>query len=245
MIDDGDADSTTTMRAPAGLARAGLRYVATRLVTTILFGALLLGAAGRLDWSRAWLFLGITLIGEVISATVLTVVNPEVLNQRGTLMRPGTKRFEKIILPMWLVAAYASALVAGLDAGRFRWSALPAGLIPVGIVLIVTGYVIGTWAMAVNPFFEPTVRIQIERGHRPITTGPYRVVRHPGYLGAMLGGLATPLILGSAWMLIPVGVSVLLFVVRAALEDRTLEQELTGYANYMRRTRYRLLPGVW
>jgi protein-S-isoprenylcysteine O-methyltransferase Ste14 len=184
-------------------------------------------------------------VGEVISAVVLAAVNPEVLNQRGTLMRPDTKRFEKILLPTWLVVAYASAAVAGLDAVRFEWSALPAALIPVGIILMSAAYVIGTWAMAVNPFFESTVRIQTERGHRPVTSGPYRFVRHPGYLGAIVGSFAGPFLLGSAWMLIPVLAAASLFVLRAALEDRTLARELSGYSAYMGQTRYRLLPGLW
>ena len=229
----------------AGLTAAGIRYVASRLLSTGLFSVLLFGAAGRLDWGRAWLFLGITVAGEVLSAGFLAAVSPDVLNQRGTLLRPGTKTFEKIILPIWLVVGYASAVVGGLDAGRFGWSALPAGLIFLGVALMAAAYVIGTWAMAVNPFFEPTVRIQTERGHRVATAGPYRIVRHPGYLGAILGGLATPFVLGSVWMVIPVGLAALLFVLRTALEDRTLERELPGYAAYMQRTRYRLFPGVW
>jgi protein-S-isoprenylcysteine O-methyltransferase Ste14 len=132
-----------------------------------------------------------------------------------------------------------------LDAGRFGWSPLPSEALYLGVALTAAGYVMGTWAMAVNVFFEPTVRIQWERHQRVVTSGPYRIVRHPGYVGAILGGLGAPLFLGSAWMFVPTIGALLLFVARTALEDRTLRKELPGYQEYAQRTRYRLLPAVW
>ena len=101
------------------------------------------------------------------------------------------------------------------------------------------------WAMLANPFFEKTVRIQEERGHHVATGGPYRFVRHPGYVAFILMGFALPLGVGSAWALVPAGLNAALIVARTALEDRTLRRELPGYAEYAQRTRYRLLPGVW
>ena len=102
-----------------------------------------------------------------------------------------------------------------------------------------------TWSMAANAFFSQTVRIQKDRGHTVATGGPYRYVRHPGYAASILFQIATPLILGSVWAFIPCGLTVLLSVVRTALEDRTLLEELPGYAEYAQQTRYRLLPGIW
>jgi len=99
--------------------------------------------------------------------------------------------------------------------------------------------------MGVNPFFEKTVRIQSERGHRVIDTGPYSFVRHPGYLGFAGWILSTPLLLGSWWALIPAILSTVCLVVRTALEDRTLRMELAGYEEYIHRVRYRLVPGIW
>jgi protein-S-isoprenylcysteine O-methyltransferase Ste14 len=102
-----------------------------------------------------------------------------------------------------------------------------------------------TWSMAANAFFAQTVRIQEDRGHTVATGGPYRYVRHPGYVGGILFQVATPLILGSVWALIPAGLTVCLTIIRTALEDRTLLEELDGYKEYAGRVRYRLLPGVW
>jgi protein-S-isoprenylcysteine O-methyltransferase Ste14 len=106
-------------------------------------------------------------------------------------------------------------------------------------------YLLGAWAMAVNEHFELLVRIQTDRGHRVVTSGPYRIVRHPGYLAAIVGGLTSPLILGSLWAFAPVVAGALLFTARTALEDRTLREELAGYQEYAARTRHRLLPGIW
>jgi protein-S-isoprenylcysteine O-methyltransferase Ste14 len=221
------------------------RYFSSRIAMTALFGVVLFVAAGQLDWSRAWLYLGVVVVGETLSEASLLILNPGVLNQRGTTMRPDTEPFDRAFIVLWPVGGFAAAAVAGLDVGRFGWSALPFEAVYPGIVLTVVGYAIGTWAMAVNAYFEPTVRIQGERDHQVVTTGPYRFVRHPGYVGALLGALAAPLVLGSAWMFLPAAGIVLLFAARTALEDRTLQSGLPGYREYARNTPYRLLPGVW
>ena len=119
------------------------------------------------------------------------------------------------------------------------WAWLP------GIAVWLAGNVLFTWAMGVNPFFEKTVRIQTERGHRVIDTGPYAFVRHPGYLGFFGWALATRLLLGSGWAMVPALLTVAGLVVRTALEDRTLQAELAGYAEYAQRVRFRLVPGLW
>ncbi len=210
-----------------------------------VFGVVLFVAAGRLDWNRAWLYLAVVLVAETLSEAVVLVLNPEVLNRRGSMMRSGTKAFDRVFMVLWTPMAFLTAAVAGLDTGRFGWSSLPSEAVYLGVALTALGYVIGTWAMAVNAYFEPTVRIQRERGHTVVASGPYRVVRHPGYAGAMLGGLAAPLILGSAWMFVPSAGVALLFVARTALEDKTLQEELPGYVDYTQNSPYRLLPGVW
>jgi len=113
------------------------------------------------------------------------------------------------------------------------------------LLVTVLGYALFLWAMASNAFFAEGVRIQEERGHTVATGGPYRFVRHPGYVGSILATVATPCLLGSPWALIPAIVSGALYVVRTNLEDKTLRQELPGYEQYARQTRHRLLPGVW
>jgi protein-S-isoprenylcysteine O-methyltransferase Ste14 len=136
-------------------------------------------------------------------------------------------------------------LVAGLDAGRFKWSNLGIQYSVIGTVLYVAALILVQWAMLVNPFFETTVRIQKDRDQKVVTAGPYEFVRHPGYVGTILSNFAAPFIIGSAVTLIPAMITFLLFIIRAALEDRTLQNELGGYREYAQKVRYRLLPGVW
>lgn len=135
-------------------------------------------------------------------------------------------------------------VVAGLDK-RFGWGSLSPVWSPVGLILVVLGSVPSAWAISLNPHFEPTVRIQEERGHRVISTGPYQYVRHPGYLSVMITSAATPLLLGTPWAFLPVGAIIVVLVIRTALEDRVLRRELTGYREYAQRVRWRLFPGIW
>jgi protein-S-isoprenylcysteine O-methyltransferase Ste14 len=221
-----------------------MRYLIGRLVLTTLFGVLLFVSAGRLDWLQAWVYLGAVFLGELVSAVVLMAVSPETIAQRGG-MGPDTKTFDKVFVTLWLVLACVAPVVAGLDVGRSSKAGLPFGSIYLGLGLLVFAYLLGTWAMAVNKFFELTVRIQKDRGHQVVGSGPYRIVRHPGYVAAIAGALASPLILSSVWVFAPVAATVVLFVVRTALEDQTLQAELGGYPEYAVRTRYRLLPGIW
>jgi protein-S-isoprenylcysteine O-methyltransferase Ste14 len=143
------------------------------------------------------------------------------------------------------VTFFLFPVVAGLDAVRFGWSHVGWQAFFAGLPVYLTGWVLVPWTMIVNPHLEPTVRIQEERGHRVVKSGPYGVVRHPMYAGVILQTLAAPLLVGSLWSYLPVGASICLFVVRTALEDRMLRKELPGYAEYATNTRYRLVPGIW
>ena len=136
-------------------------------------------------------------------------------------------------------------VIAGLDGGRFGWSSMPLPLAIAGLVTLVLAYAVIAWAMAANTFFSTTVRVQEDRGQRVVSSGPYRLVRHPGYVGMILMYVGTPVMLGSWWALIPGGLNGVAFIVRTALEDRTLQEELDGYKEYAGRVPYRLLPGVW
>jgi protein-S-isoprenylcysteine O-methyltransferase Ste14 len=221
-----------------------MRYVAQRLGLLLIFACILFASAGRLDWQRGWGYLLAVSLLEVITLTLLAALAPETLNQRGTF-QSGVKPFDRAFAVLWLVLALCTPAVAGVDAVRFRWSTLPWSLFAVGLVVLLLASPFATWAMVENRYFEQFVRIQKERRHRAVTTGPYRFVRHPGYLGAILGALATPLMLGSAWTFVPAGLVALLFVVRTHLEDQTLRRELQGYEEYTKRTRFRLVPWVW
>jgi len=157
----------------------------------------------------------------------------------------GTKRWDFVWGSIFGPILLAVHVVAGLDAIRFEWSTMSPLLWPIGLILFVSGAALLSWSMGVNPFFEKTVRIQTERGHRVIDTGPYAFVRHPGYVGFSGWCVSAPLLLGSWWAFLPAILSVIGLVVRTALEDRTLRQDLEGYAAYSERVRYRLLPGIW
>jgi protein-S-isoprenylcysteine O-methyltransferase Ste14 len=171
-------------------------------------------------------------------------VNPEVWVAR-TRSHEGTKRWDKILLGFFFTAVYAIVPVAALDDGRFHWLPLPWWVCGLGYVLFLAGMGLVTWAEAVNKFFEVTVRIQTDRGQKVIDTGPYALVRHPGYVAGILFCVGTALSLGSVWALVPAGLASALLVLRTRWEDQTLQAELPGYKEYARRVRYRLIPGVW
>jgi protein-S-isoprenylcysteine O-methyltransferase Ste14 len=225
--------------------RGVARWLRREIIGSLFTAAILFGAAGRLDWVMGWVLIGVYVIWT--GATALTVIptNPEMLAER-TGPKEGTKGWDMVIMSVVGVAEMVKYIVAGLDV-RWGWSPqMPLALQLAGVVVAVLGYdVILVWSMAANAFFSQTVRIQEDRGHTVVTGGPYRYVRHPGYVGSILFQIATPFILGSVWTFIPSGLVVCLTVVRTALEDRTLREELPGYAEYAQQTRYRLLPGVW
>jgi protein-S-isoprenylcysteine O-methyltransferase Ste14 len=178
---------------------------------------------------------------------ILVPINPGLLAER----EKGTQDKAVKTWDKWITAFAAgvfpitSWVVAGLD-NRLQWTGiLPLGYHLGGLLVMIIGYALFLWAMACNAFFSEGVRIQTERGHSVTSSGPYRYVRHPGYIGAILSQLATPFLLGSPWALIPSVASGVLFVVRTYFEDKMLSGELPGYQEYAQETRFRLLPGVW
>ncbi len=221
------------------------RRLITCTISTLLILALCLFVpAGTWAWVRGWLFFGVVVAAGVVITLYLRRVNPDVIAARVN-RHEGTKPWDRWVLALFFVAMVAVYPVAALDDGRFHWSHVPMWLCGIGYILVLAGLAGLTWAEAVNKHFEPTVRIQTDRGHTVIDTGPYAIVRHPGYLAASLLCLGIPLALGSFWALIPAVISYLLLVVRTILEDRTLQAELPGYKEYAQRVRYRLIPGIW
>ena len=219
------------------------RMVQVALLVAFMAVVLFL-SSGRLNWMWAWIFIGLNLIGVLINSIILLRYNPETIAERAEA--EGMKDWDKIVSGLWAVTYYIlMLLVAGLDT-RFGWTPLLAlALYVAGSIVFVLGFAFFSWAMISNAYFTAVVRIQAERGQTICTTGPYRFVRHPGYVGAIIQSLATPLLLGSLWALIPGGVAAILMVTRTALEDQTLHQELDGYQDYAQQVRYRLLPGIW
>lgn len=200
--------------------------------------------AGRWDWWAGWAFIILLTVGYTLNAVYNARKNPELMRRREEL-GAGTKGWDIACLAVFMLTMIAVMLVGALDAGRFRWSAMPWWLWFPGAALFAAHIWLLAWSMSVNPYFEKTVRIQTDRDHRVVDAGPYRAVRHPGYAGTLVGVLAMPLLLGSWWAFLPAGLCAACLVVRTALEDRTLRRELPGYADYAGRTRFRLLPGIW
>jgi protein-S-isoprenylcysteine O-methyltransferase Ste14 len=170
---------------------------------------------------------------------------PELANQRGS-MKSDTKSWDKVLVPVFiLLSLLITPLVCGLDRGRFQWSEPGIGYTITGVVLIMIAYVIQTWAMIVNTHFEGTVRIQHDREHKVISSGPYSIIRHPGYSAMIVTSFAIPMIIGSIYGLIPGFIVAVILVIRTNFEDNTLKNELDGYNEYAHRVKYRLLKWVW
>ena len=224
-----------------------LRYLARLFLSLLAQAIIFFAAANQLDLPRAWLFFALTFLYYLLSFIILYWSNPNLIQHRGgSAFREDSKQWDKYILLIYaLLGVYGQFFVAGWDLGHVQWFYLGWEYLVVGIILFIISDVLIVWAMVQNPFFEPTVRIQKERNQRVISNGPYRIVRHPGYLSGILWHLAMPLIFGSGLTLVYSLLIVVLLVVRTYLEDKTLQAELEGYQGYTRKTRHRLLPGVW
>ncbi len=221
-----------------------MRIVLAFVVFLAVFAALLFLLAGRWDWVAGWLYMAVIAANMIVNYVYLLRYNPELVEHRMRFGK-GTKGWDIVWMIVFTPLFLAVYVVAALDAGRYGWSDMPNILWPIGFVIFFAGMALFSWSMGVNPFFEKTVRIQTERGHRVIDTGPYRYVRHPGYVGFFGWMLSAPLLLGSWWAFLPAIISVIAVIVRTALEDRTLRDELPGYPDYARRVRFRLIPHVW
>ncbi|UCE22578.1 MAG: isoprenylcysteine carboxylmethyltransferase family protein [Candidatus Aminicenantes bacterium] len=214
----------------------------------IMIAAILFISSGRLDWWTAWAYLGIFVVGVCVNMTIMIRKNPELteeLIEERSQIKANTKKWDFYLAGLLSLSSTVVLLVSGLDI-RFEWSEqIPFILQFAAMVLVVLGSGLGSWAIVSNPYFASTVRIQSERGHRVVSNGPYQYIRHPGYAGWILSGIALPVMLGSLWALIPSGLTVVIFIIRTGLEDRTLRRELPGYEEYSQNTCFRLVPYVW
>ncbi len=218
----------------------------TQVGLSILLSAVILfGTSGRMEWGWAWAYVGLAAGFVLVTALLLLPSRRDLIAERGRAGE-GAKTWDKWLGGSATVAASVfGLLVAGFDA-RFAWTPqVPLRTHLIGGACFVAGYALFTWAMATNPFFSTIVRIQKDRGHTVVDSGPYRAVRHPGYVAWIVTALAAPLLLGSLWALVPAALGCGLMIVRTAMEDRTLRRELPGYEAYAARVRFRLLPGIW
>ncbi|MEW5872284.1 MAG: isoprenylcysteine carboxylmethyltransferase family protein [Chloroflexota bacterium] len=227
------------------------RTITPRVIVQMLFFILVIPLLPLLvswhwDWWEAWVLAGIYILGFIVSRALAARRHPDLIAERARMMQhEDTKTWDKILAPLVGLGGGLVLLVAGLDA-LFGWS--PGFSLPVevlALVILLAGYLLGSYALIENRFFSGVMRIQSERGQQVVSSGPYGWVRHPGYAGALWSYLATPLLLDSAWAFLPAIFLTVALVIRTYLEDNTLQEELPGYRDYARQVRYRLIPGLW
>jgi protein-S-isoprenylcysteine O-methyltransferase Ste14 len=221
---------------PSGIVKATRGFIA--------MAALLFLSAGTVLWPAAWIFLGIHLAAITLNLALLSAHNPDLIADRSRFVH-GAPTWDRYIDFLLALGAFGLYVIAGLER-RFAGNPSFSRIWQIaGLVLILCGYALFIWAMHSNRFFSRVVRIQMERGHTVAEGGPYRFIRHPGYVGFIGYTLGAPLLLGSQWAFLPTGLTALAILTRTALEDRFLFQGLAGYDDYTRRVRWKLLPGVW
>jgi protein-S-isoprenylcysteine O-methyltransferase Ste14 len=216
-----------------------------QIVFLVLIQAVILFVSvWRLNWWNAWAYLALYLAYLAFTAIVLLGKHKELVEERSRVGE-GAKSWDKVIAMLTGVCFISLLILAGLDE-RLDWAgSLPPGVQIAGLLLLGASYPLFTWAMVSNEYFSPIVRIQSDRGHAVQSGGPYRYIRHPGYLSLLISYLMLPVALGSWWAEIPAVLLIINLLVRTTLEDRTLQSELEGYKEYTSRVRFRLIPGIW
>jgi protein-S-isoprenylcysteine O-methyltransferase Ste14 len=235
----------TSRSGPARTLFGRARRYIRHLFATAIWIALCFGGAGRLDWPRGWICVGVYIVCVSATGLLLLLFNREVLEARARWEHADTRSFDRTFMSVFFPLTLIQPLVAGMDAARFRWLPMPPWTVAPGAALCVLSTAIICAALLANPFAETTVRLQSERGHRVISAGVYRLVRHPMYVGLMLLYPSLALMFGSGWAMIVAAVIAAAIVWRTAQEDRFLQSELPGYAEYAQQTRFRLVPGLW
>lgn len=223
------------------------RVLVQMVVFVVVVPFLPLLVSWQWDWLEAWVYALVGVFGFIASRALASRRHPDLLAERARFMEHAdAKPWDYLLARLVGLGGALIPLAAGLDA-RYGWTGLEFGwgLKLAALLVTLAGFAVGSWALVENRFFSGVVRIQTERGHHVVSGGPYAWVRHPGYAGALLTYWATPFWLDSLWTLLPVAFISAVLVVRTALEDRALREELPGYAEYSRATRYRLLPGLW
>jgi protein-S-isoprenylcysteine O-methyltransferase Ste14 len=217
------------------------------VVVYLLIPVILLLCGGDIGWWQAWLYSLLIIAAGIGRRMWAEQRHSGLMAERQNIENiRNAKAWDKVLAPLMAVSVgFPMVIVAGLD-HRYNWSPeFPLWLIIVGFILISLGYAFAVWALIENRFFSSVVRIQVDRGHVVCDSGPYQIVRHPGYAGNMLALPGMVLALSSMWTLIPAAVALIIGVIRTVLEDQTLQDELPGYHDYARRVRYRLIPRIY
>ena len=234
-----EVKKTSTSQTKMSKVLVGLAF----MVMTVVLAGFFFVLARRLGWTLGWIYIGLIVVTLTINFAFLLRWNPELIRRRMRFSK-FTKTWDKIWALFFGFFMIAVFTVAGFET-RDEVSNTPGAAWLLGLVIFIFGWALAIWSMVVNPFFEKTVRIQTDHGHRVIETGPYAYIRHPGYVGFACWMLSTPLLLASDWAFIPAFLAVIGFIIRTALEDHMLRAELAGYTEYATRVRFRLIPGVW
>jgi len=235
--------TTESKLRPTVLGRA-LR-LARGLSTMVIWVGAAFVAAGRVNWLRGWACAAAYVVVMSVTGAVVHRRTPGLLEARAGWRRKKAPLFDRVFVSIFMTLTLVQVVVAGLDAGRYRWLPLALWTFVPGLLLFLAGMGMVLWVFLTNPFAETVVRIQSERGHRVISEGPYRFVRHPMYVGSILMYPGTGLMFGSGWAVVVAGTIIAVLVWRTGREDRYLLENLDGYAEFARNTRYRLAPGVW
>ena len=226
---------------------ASLRQWIRLVVVYLLIPLTLFICSGDPGWWQAWLYALLIAAAGIGGRIWAEKRHPGLLAERQSIESiQNAKTWDKVLAPLMAVSiGFPMVIVAGLD-HRYGWSSeFPLWLVVIGFILISLGYAFAAWALAENRFFSSVVRIQTDRGHEVCDTGPYRLVRHPGYAGNILALFGIVLALESVWTLISAAVASIIAVFRTVLEDRTLQEELPGYLDYAGRVRYKLIPWIY
>jgi protein-S-isoprenylcysteine O-methyltransferase Ste14 len=220
------------------------RYFIRELLGLFVMGSALFLSAGTLNWWPAWAALGVMLAWILATAFVVFVLQPDLLAER-LGPRKGAPAWDTILLSILGMLQLLRYCIAGLD-HRYGWThAFPWEALLLALLVCILGYALLVWATTVNPFFSQVTRIQAERGHTTVMSGPYQRVRHPAYLGAIAYEFAIPFLLASGWALLVSAACIFLLILRTSWEDSFLQKELSGYAEFSKKVRYRLIPGIW
>jgi len=203
------------------------------------------GTAGTLNWPEAWLYMILQFSFSAAMAVWLKRNDPELLKDRMTFLKSSAMSWDKVILWIMTIVSIPYILLPGLDAVRYQWSSVPPVFKVIAFAGVAASFLLIFWVMRENTYLSRIVEVQKERGHSVITTGPYRFVRHPMYVGVIIIFVCIPLALGSLWTLIPAVLLTALIVIRTHLEDKTLQEELEGYKDYSVKVPHRIVPGIW
>lgn len=237
--------STENTPAPLTPNQAMRKMLVSFSASLLLSAVLIFGGAGRLDWDLGWIFIAAWTIPKLVFLILLRWFDPDLLVERATKHK-NTQKYDRVILPIYFVFAFGTFIVASLDGGRFRWSGdVSSAWVVASYIVYLLGNSLAGWAINSNPFFSAESRLQTDRAQKVTRVGPYRFVRHPAYVAALLLWITTGLMLESRWAVISGFLAGLMMVIRTVYEDRMLQAELPGYAEYARQVHYRLLPGIW